>query len=86
MLSLPRRLQTDCQQLKSPLILKSDGLPSTVLGRARTASQGSEPALQLQQRCASALAGGLWPSAHCLLCQERARLGRQTSVQTPCLP
>lgn len=43
----PAGCRQTVNSIKSPLIFKSDGLPSTVLGRARAASQGSEPALQL---------------------------------------
>lgn len=87
MLSLPRRLETACQQhtaLSDTQVWR--GCPLPPLAGSAPPARAPSPRATGQQPCASALAGGPWLPAHHLLCQERARPGWWISVQTPCLP
>ena len=86
MLSLPRRLETACQQhtaLSDTQVWR--GCPLLSLAGPAPPARAPSPRASCLQHCASALAGGLWLPAHHLLRQERARPARQISVQTPCL-
>lgn len=82
MLSLPRRLETACQQhtaLSDTQVWR--GCPLLSLAGPAPPARAPSPLATCPQHCASALAGGLRLPAHHLLRQERARPAWQISVQ-----